>query len=653
MGEKRMSNKFLRICNGLNDKGKLISMTQLDDTLLKLNKNTDSYMSLFHYDETAKAKFEETGSITGIVNVTSPLLFADFDSADDVSLALEDAREYSKRLLKAGFTEDSIQCFTSGNKGFHVAVELKETLTPSEMKNIVLNIGEGLPTLDKQIYNASRIVRIPLTKHQKSGLYKFPLTFNDLNTMTMDDIKEASKDSLEYKDIKGAWKVTELPEKLKELKSKTPVLKAEVVATMSNLVVDWTKKPDHMLHTNFLFQEGMYDAGERTRALLIYAARCKALGMDETDTYYKLKASADKQARRTGQERKSKQELWNIIKQVFSPTWTGGTFDDNTEPVLVKMKALIPDESSYAMARRDIITIQEVNKLFHEFASNIEKNRIKVGIKELDDSLDMLIGRVYILAGSPGSGKSSLLFQIFENLCKQFMRSIFFTFDMPVQDCYQKIIQREFNLTAKQVYEQYAIEERREEFARVISEKYGQIIFVNSSGMTVENMRDRIIQAEKQFGEIKVVAVDYMTLARSDKADSNEHSKAVIQGLKSIANDLRKCVISLNQPNKANQRINEPLSGYGGIQGSSAVQELANAILWIYRPGASASTFENDKYYTIECMKNRHGGLFSTDLSWNGVTGTVRSMTPVEKMKLEQFRQEQKEKKKEERSNDW
>ena len=158
--------------------------------------------------------------------------------------------------------------------------------------------------------------------------------------------------------------------------------------------------------------------------------------------------------------------------------------------------------------------------------------------------------------------------------------------------------------------------------------------------MTIDAMRDRITQAELVHGEIKVVAVDYMTLTQSDKGDSNEHSKSVIQGLKSIATDMRKCVISLNQPNKANQKINEPIGSYGGIQGSSSVQELANVILWVYRPGASATSFERDKYYSIECMKNRHGAMFSVDLQWAGVTGTVRSLTPVEKMDLERLRRD-------------
>jgi replicative DNA helicase len=158
-------------------------------------------------------------------------------------------------------------------------------------------------------------------------------------------------------------------------------------------------------------------------------------------------------------------------------------------------------------------------------------------------------------------------------------------------------------------------------------------------------MRQRIIETEKVFGEIKVIAVDYMTLTQSDKGDSNEHSKSVIQGLKAIATEMNKCVISINQPNKANQKINEPLGAYSGLQGSSAVQELANVILWCYRPGANPQTMENDKYFTIDCMKNRHGGMFSLSLNWIGKTGVVSSMTPAQKSDFERFKRELKEQK--------
>lgn len=139
-------------------------------------------------------------------------LFFDFD-AEDILDSIEDA----KKLVAffSSIIEDSaIRIFFSGNKGFHVEIEpLAMGIAPAEdLKTVFRMIAEtlikelGLTTLDLRVYDHRRMWRKPYSKHQKSGLYKIPITKSDLFE------KDAKETLLEKAKTKG------LPEDIPEQK---------------------------------------------------------------------------------------------------------------------------------------------------------------------------------------------------------------------------------------------------------------------------------------------------------------------------------------------------------------------------------------------------------------------------------------------------
>ena len=57
----------------------------------------------------------------------------------------------------------------------------------------IANFAKGFTpnkTVDTQIYDNKRLFRIPNTRHEKSGLYKIPITLNELQTLSIDQIRE-------------------------------------------------------------------------------------------------------------------------------------------------------------------------------------------------------------------------------------------------------------------------------------------------------------------------------------------------------------------------------------------------------------------------------------------------------------------------------
>ena len=137
--------------------------------------------------------------------------YMDFDSDDDIQLAQNDAIMaiwYMKQKFKFGIPENMFRIYFSGAKGFHVVIpaavfhvrpckELNE-----HYKLIAKDVSEQTKngTLDLKVYDRRRLFRMVNSMHQKTGLYKVPLTFEELCNLTPDEVREKAKSPyvLEY-----------------------------------------------------------------------------------------------------------------------------------------------------------------------------------------------------------------------------------------------------------------------------------------------------------------------------------------------------------------------------------------------------------------------------------------------------------------------
>jgi hypothetical protein len=157
---------YARLTRGLADKGILLPLSELAAAVTDHDK--DYYRSIFHYTEAHYQDFKKTHTIAGIVDVTTNMLVFDFDSKSNLEQARKDTIELCSRLISHGLVPEQFNIAFSGNKGMSVEMETVHTFNPTQVKNIALNLGQGLATLDDKIYNASRVFRVPYTRHQET-----------------------------------------------------------------------------------------------------------------------------------------------------------------------------------------------------------------------------------------------------------------------------------------------------------------------------------------------------------------------------------------------------------------------------------------------------------------------------------------------------
>lgn len=394
---------YLRLSEGLGKNYKLVPVTENIWNYVKNPNGKDYYVSLYQYNDEHYKTWKETNSVAGLSGVTTNRLYFDFDNASDIDKAREDAVTVVTRLLEHGLPKNSIQVNFSGNKGFSVEVDTTDTFTPEEFKSTVFALADGLDTFDPVVNDSQRLVRLTGTKHMKSGLYKMPITIEQLTELPVEAIKDIAKDydNNVDSDLIESYQQVQLPPSIASFKkTKKEKPKLELVNDL-----DLSKKPKWLSAAKFALQEGFFGSGERNTAFMILATSYRNQGFSKEIVYRMLKGVAERQAARNNVERYSDKELFhNVVEVVYSPTWKGGTYSYDNTPLLqdVTKRLNLKRETE---GRDELIGVQNVTSTFKDFALNIDKNTIKLGIDLIDKNVTITTSMLTCLLAAPSAGK--------------------------------------------------------------------------------------------------------------------------------------------------------------------------------------------------------------------------------------------------------
>ena len=678
---------YYRLCLGLTDIGTLHPIDKSPYDLVK-NLDQEVFRSVYLYSQ---EQFEEasrevevldkrTGEIVtrprgvGILTladgtkldtlpgITNQLIF-DLDSKDNLDKAKTDAIEIIARLTKWGVPQTAIDIYYSGMKGFALKVYLNQFLTSTELHSICTSLIDGLETADTVVYNDSRIVRLPYSKHGKSGLYCTPISLEELVNLKIDDIKDIAKNKYSPEEFPTRIDIPEELLKLKDLKpSEKKKTETKIIGSsfedMKDKIskLDFSKKMPLMSAAKWVLQQGFIPAGHGQEARMILAATYKAIGLDENEAYYQLKATSKKRAKLLGKAYEfDKSELYNnVIATVYSESWQGGTYSAD-HPLLATIEQYIPSFlRSPKESQSNITTKDEAFAQFVDYSKEIDQNTIRFGIELLDRNLRVMTKNVYGILGPPSVGKTSIILQILENTSRDGIKAIYFSFDMSNDDTIEKIMVRHTGLDGEHIMARLKAgdEDFKKRCMDILTKHYQNVEFVFKPGLTVEDMENTIRMSDRMSGKpTKLIVVDYLTLIKSGAGDANGKTIEAIQGMRYLAHALNVASVPLLQPNKLNATPDEPITSYNGIKGSSEIAEACTAVITAYREGFSPTNYDNDKFLGLICVKNRKGKLFNLDFNWEGKTGMIRGLTESEKQDLKKLREMKAQKKAEEKLN--
>lgn len=623
--------KYVRLCNGLDDAGILVPKDDVFNHIQDLDR--DWYISLYMYNEEHYTKFKQTGTIAGITDVVTNRLVWDFDGVD-LDSARTDTVELIGRLVSAGITEDQINIFFSGNKGFSVELETTSTFTPSEFKNLTRNLSKELETRDPKIVNASRIFRVPNTLHHESKLYKRSLTLTQLSELSIAAIKEMAKEQGDYEVIQVI-----LPKTILDQAKQESEVKAEYSPEVLS-ELDMSLKPKNMPACKYAIQNGFVAKGSRSSALQALGAHYKSQGMTKLAVYGLLKGVAHLMHQRNPSDGIfPKEEIWNnVLGPLFSPNWKGGTYACKDHDFLQKICPVRNSKQCGITKKEPLIKIEGVSSVFNTYATNVEKNTVKTGIKELDKRLRMMTKSHVVIAGSSGSGKSTLCLNILANASSAGLNGIFGSMDMPDVLVFQKIAQKVKGYSDDQIYEMYRTKSPKiKELEEAIARAYKNVAFDFRRGVSFDELRSNLLESKMRVGDnLKLVVYDYLNKISGPYSDENANMAYIAPKLADLADESETLIISLAQIARAKGGPGTPLLDSRVAKGSSAIEESATALIGVWRPGYNT---EQDNFITAAGLKMRMGKEFKLDLHFNGQTSEIRELTGEEEDNLGMLRE--------------
>jgi len=148
--------------------------------------NTDVFCSVLKYDSAE----DPAGALK-----YGPLYF-DLDGEDFEKVREDAKRVVSYLYLVLAIDYENMRFYFSGRKGIHIMVPPEALgVKPSVDLNQVYHLialgvikSTSCSTLDLVIYDARRLFRLPNSKHGITGLYKIPLTYEEMRTLTAEQI---------------------------------------------------------------------------------------------------------------------------------------------------------------------------------------------------------------------------------------------------------------------------------------------------------------------------------------------------------------------------------------------------------------------------------------------------------------------------------
>lgn len=149
----------------------------------------------------------------------APLYF-DLDYEADPNVAQEEAVKLASFFVEElDIQEQDIRLYFSGSKGFHILIDERALgVEPrTDLQKVYKHIAgylryrlgdvqskedetgrpveyiEPLKAVDLVVYTVKRMLRLPYSRHQATGLYKIELTLQQLKELSLDEIKERAK----------------------------------------------------------------------------------------------------------------------------------------------------------------------------------------------------------------------------------------------------------------------------------------------------------------------------------------------------------------------------------------------------------------------------------------------------------------------------
>jgi replicative DNA helicase len=228
---------------------------------------------------------------------------------------------------------------------------------------------------------------------------------------------------------------------------------------------------------------------------------------------------------------------------------------------------------------------------------------LSTGISGLDTLTGGLRdGRLYILAGRPGSGKTAFTLNVSRKVVGNVFPVDFFSLEMPSMDLSQRLVSSETGIDGHNITRGYLSPDQWKSVTRTTDALAKLPIWIDDTGgLPIDRLMARARRRKIEKG-IRLIVVDYLQLVRpSQKWGTREKEVAeVSRSLKVLAKELSVPVLACAQLNRAMETRTTRTPVLSDLRESGAIEQDADVIMFLREA-------EDDGSTELTIAKNRQG----------------------------------------------
>ncbi len=284
-----------------------------------------------------------------------------------------------------------------------------------------------------------------------------------------------------------------------------------------------------------------------------------------------------------------------------------------------------------ALARGEKGTVRTMGDILRETFQQIEdirdrKSRLlgaPSGFYELDDVTSGLQdGQLYIIAGRPSMGKTSLAMSMIENVALREQKPVlFFSLEMAASQIAQSMLCSHARVDSSLLRSGRVSEEDYQRLVLAAGALHEAKIFVDDSAdLSALEVRTRARRMKAKEG-IKMVVVDYLQKMHARQGMRLPESRQleismISSNLKALAKELNLPVIALAQLNRQPEGREDRKPMLSDLRESGSIEQDADVVMLLYREDYYNPDSERKGVCEIMVVKNRTGPTRNVDLAF-------------------------------------
>lgn len=267
--------------------------------------------------------------------------------------------------------------------------------------------------------------------------------------------------------------------------------------------------------------------------------------------------------------------------------------EHTTADLVEKTREMVSDLSQRTVGAASVWSwwpelIQPGFDRFEEATESDEPPGIPTGIPELDDAIHGLqLGRLIVVAGPPGSGKSTLGAGNFPRAAA-FGRKIptaVISMEMPVRELFNRLACAEAGVSASAAVKGELQDSDWTKLAKMANRTGEAPLYISDvKGQTFADIRVRVRQLQRDKG-IQLLVVDYLALVRiNSNAPRHQQIDELVKQFKDLAGELNIAVVLLAQTNRNNAQRGDKRPQLSDLKESGGVEAHADVVIFVHRP---------------------------------------------------------------------